>query len=78
MNVNLVDCIDSIGPKIAKNGVEGAFIPEESIVGRRPRGDFHAMYCVVLPVALPLIMSVYLGVAESAARKARASCAPSA
>ena len=54
--------------------LENVFIPEEAIVGRRPRGDFHAMYCVVVPVALPLIMSVYLGVAETAAEKARARC----
>ena len=39
--------------------------------------SFHAMYCVVLPVALPLIMSVYLGVAESAAQKARTRCCDS-
>lgn len=54
--------------------LENVFIPEESVVARRPRGDFHAMYCVVLPVALPLIMSVYLGVAEKAAAKARQRC----
>ncbi|TXS95971.1 acyl-CoA dehydrogenase [Parahaliea maris] len=57
--------------------IEKVFIPEASIVARRPRGDFHAMYCVVLPVALPLIMSVYLGVAEQAAARARARCAAS-
>lgn len=54
--------------------LEGVFIPEESVAARRPRGDFHAMYCVVLPVALPLIMSVYLGTAELAAEKARTHC----
>lgn len=54
--------------------LEGVFVPEESIAARRPRGDFHAMYCVVLPVALPLIMSVYRGVAEIAAEKARINC----
>ncbi len=54
--------------------IENAFIPEEAIVTRRPRGDFHAVYCVVLPVALPLIMSVYLGIAETAASKALQRC----
>ncbi len=54
--------------------IENVFIPDSAIAARRPRGDFHAMYCVVLPVALPLIMSVYLGVAESAAEKARERC----
>ena len=54
--------------------LENVFIPEESVAVRRPRGDFHAMWCVILPVALPAIMSVYRGVAESAADKARARC----
>ncbi|MEH6605931.1 MAG: acyl-CoA dehydrogenase family protein [Pseudomonadales bacterium] len=53
------------------------FVPEESIAVRRPRGDFHAMWTVVLPVALPLIMSVYRGIAECAANKARKQCANS-
>ncbi len=57
--------------------IEKVFVPEASIAGCRPRGDFHAMYCVVLPVALPLIMSVYCGIAETAARKARERCAES-
>ena len=41
-------------------------------------GDFHMMWSVILPVALPLIMSVYLGVAGAAAAKARARCQQSA
>ena len=51
--------------------LENVFIPEAAIGATRPRGDFHAMWAVVLPVALPLIMSVYLGVAETAARRVR-------
>ncbi|NIB44700.1 acyl-CoA/acyl-ACP dehydrogenase [Pseudomaricurvus alkylphenolicus] len=54
--------------------LEKVFVPDGSIVTRRPRGDFHGVYCVVLPVALPLIMSVYLGIAETAAEKARTFC----
>ncbi|MEH6593286.1 MAG: acyl-CoA dehydrogenase family protein [Halioglobus sp.] len=54
--------------------LENVFVPDESIAATRPRGDFHAMYCVVLPVALPLIMSVYCGIAETAAERARARC----
>ncbi|TDG15399.1 acyl-CoA dehydrogenase [Seongchinamella unica] len=54
--------------------INDVFIADEAIAGRRPRGDFHAVYCVVLPVALPLIMSVYLGVAETAAARARGRC----
>jgi alkylation response protein AidB-like acyl-CoA dehydrogenase len=33
--------------------LENVFIPEESVAARRPRGDYHAMWSVVLPVALP-------------------------
>lgn len=58
------------------NSVElkDVFVPEESIAAKRPRGDFHLMWAVILPVALPLIMSVYRGVAELAAEKARQRC----
>lgn len=45
---------------------ENVFIPEGSISLRRPAGTFHPSWSVVLTVAMPLIMSVYLGVAESA------------
>ncbi len=51
--------------------LEKVFVPEESVALKRSRGDFHAMWAVVLPVALPLIMSVYRGIAQSAAEKAR-------
>ncbi len=55
------------------NSVElkNVFIPEESIAARRPRGDYHMMWSVILPVALPLIMSVYTGIAESAAMRVK-------
>lgn len=57
--------------------LDNVFVPEETVVVRRPRGDFHTMWCVILPVALPLIMSVYCGVATTAAQRARANCAES-
>jgi len=57
--------------------LENVFIPDAAIGARRPRGDYHSIYSVVLPVALPLIMSVYRGVAETAAQKARQRCAAS-
>lgn len=47
------------------------FIPDEAIVMRRPQGPFHPAFAVILTVALPLIMSVYSGVAEAAAGIAR-------
>ncbi|WP_421866968.1 acyl-CoA dehydrogenase family protein [Motiliproteus sp.] len=54
--------------------LENVFVPEESVVVRRPRGDYHAIWSTVLPVALPLVMSVYRGIATSAADKARERC----
>jgi acyl-CoA dehydrogenase len=46
--------------------LENVFVPEQAIVLRRPRGQFHASWNVSLTVALPLVMSVYAGVAEAA------------
>jgi alkylation response protein AidB-like acyl-CoA dehydrogenase len=53
---------------VALNNV---FVPESAITLRRPRGNFHPFFCVILTVAMPLIMSVYVGIAQSAARRAR-------
>jgi alkylation response protein AidB-like acyl-CoA dehydrogenase len=53
------------------------FVPDASIAARRPRGEYHTMWSVILPVAMPLIMSVYRGIAEVAASKARDLCANS-
>ena len=50
--------------------LEGVFIPESSVTLRRPRGEFHPIFNVVVTVALPLIMSVYVGIAQKAAREA--------
>ena len=46
--------------------LENVFVPEEAIVLQRPRGQFHASWNVSVTVAMPLVMSVYAGVAESA------------
>jgi alkylation response protein AidB-like acyl-CoA dehydrogenase len=50
--------------------LEGVFVPESSVTLRRPRGVFHPVFNVVIMVALPLIMSVYVGIARKAARLA--------
>ena len=47
--------------------LDNVFVPEDAIVLRRTRGRFHPAWNVILTVALPLIMSVYTGVAEAAA-----------
>lgn len=49
---------------------ENVFIPEESVGLRRPRGRYHPVWNVVCGVALPLICSAYVGVAEAAAQLA--------
>ena len=47
--------------------LDKVFVPVDAIVLRRPRGRFHPAWNVILTVAMPLIMSVYTGVAEAAA-----------
>lgn len=46
--------------------LDKVFIPETAISLRRPRGEFHPVWNVILTVAMPLIMSVYLGIAQKA------------
>lgn len=47
--------------------LDQVFVPDDAIALRRPRSRFHPAWNVILTVALPLIMSVYAGVAEAAA-----------
>lgn len=42
------------------------FVPDASIVLARPRNDFHPVWDVAITVAMPLIMGVYVGIAEKA------------
>ena len=46
--------------------LENVFVPDAAVSLRRPKGQWHPFFNVVSAVALPLIMSVYLGVAEAA------------
>ncbi|MBR0684039.1 acyl-CoA dehydrogenase [Roseomonas eburnea] len=55
--------------------LDKVFVPEEAVVLRRARGRFHPAWNVILTVAMPLIMSVYTGVAEAAAAIARQEAA---
>lgn len=55
--------------------LDKVIVPEEAVVLRRPRGRFHPAWNVILTVAMPLIMSVYAGVAEAAAGIAREQAA---
>lgn len=47
------------------------FVPEGAVSLKRPAGRWHPVWATVLGVAMPLIMSVYLGVADEAARLAQ-------
>lgn len=51
--------------------LDGVFVAETAVGLRRPRGKFHPVWSVILTVAMPYIMSVYVGVAEAAAAIAR-------
>lgn len=42
------------------------FVPDSSIVLARPRNEFHTVWDIVITVAIPLIMSAYMGIAEKA------------
>jgi alkylation response protein AidB-like acyl-CoA dehydrogenase len=68
--VSLADDWRSLGMRATGSHsiiLDKAFVPDDAIVLRRPRGRFHAAWNVILTAAMPLIMSVYTGVAEAAA-----------
>jgi len=47
--------------------LDEVFVADDAIMLRRPRGRFHPAWNVILTFALPLMMSVYAGVALTAA-----------
>jgi acyl-CoA dehydrogenase len=47
--------------------MQDVFVPAEAVVARRPVGTWHPMWDVIVPIALPIIVSCYVGLAESAA-----------
>jgi alkylation response protein AidB-like acyl-CoA dehydrogenase len=53
--------------------LKDVFVPEASVAVRRPRGKYHPVWNTILACAMPLIMSVYVGVAEDAAERALAA-----
>ncbi len=67
--VSLADDWHSLGMRATGSHtivLEQVFVPEDAIALRRPRGRFHPAWNVILTVAMPLIMSVYAGIAEAA------------
>ncbi len=55
--------------------LDKVFVPEAAIVARRPAGEWHPMWNAILPTAMPLIMSAYVGLADAAVDLAKASAA---
>jgi len=46
------------------------FLPDGAVGGRRPQGKWHPLFHVISMLAIPLIYSAYLGVAEAARDRA--------
>jgi len=51
--------------------LDRVFVPEAAVALKRAQGPFHPAFAVIVTVAMPIILSVYLGVAEAAAAIAR-------
>jgi len=73
--VKLLDDWDTLGMRgTGSNTVlfEDVFVPAEAVALERPQGEWHVAWTVSLAVALPILMSPYVGIAEEAAELARA------
>jgi alkylation response protein AidB-like acyl-CoA dehydrogenase len=67
--VSVLDDWDVLGMRASGSQTivfDQVFVPDSAIVLTRPRNGFHPVWDVVLTVALPLIMSAYVGIAEKA------------
>ena len=53
--------------------LDDVFVPEAAISLRRPADKWHPVWNTILPAALPLIMSAYLGIADAAVDVATAT-----
>ena len=52
--------------------LDGVFIPDAAISGRRPQAKWHPLFHTISLIAFPIIYAAYLGVAEGARDKALA------
>jgi len=71
--VEIVETWDTLGMRgTGSNDVvyNDVFVPDAAIVARRKSGEWHPMWEVILPTAMPLISAAYVGLAESAATMA--------
>jgi alkylation response protein AidB-like acyl-CoA dehydrogenase len=46
--------------------LDGVFVPDAAISGRRPQGKWHPLFHTISMIAFPIIYAAYLGVAEGA------------
>jgi alkylation response protein AidB-like acyl-CoA dehydrogenase len=71
--VRLLDDWDTLGMRGTGSStvvLEDVFVPEEAIALRRPAGQWHPAWSVVMTVAPPIYMAPYVGIAEAAAAEA--------
>ncbi|HVY48072.1 MAG TPA: acyl-CoA dehydrogenase family protein [Minicystis sp.] len=74
--VRFADDWDTLGMRATGSNTvlfERVFVPEAAVSLRRPRGQWHPVWSVVLTVAAPIYMSPYVGLAEAAREAALAS-----
>lgn len=74
--VRVLDDWDTLGMRATGSHsiqLEGVFVPDEAVVLRRPSGQWHGVWNVVVAVAAPIYMAPYVGVAEQAAAVARSA-----
>lgn len=50
--------------------IDGYFVPDSAISGKRPAGEWHMLFHVICKIAFPLIYAAYFGLAEEARDKA--------
>lgn len=55
--------------------IDDVFLPDSAVLGRRPQGQWHMLFHIISMVAMPLISSAYVGIAEGAREKALALAA---
>lgn len=67
--VSILDDWDVMGMRATGSQTivfDHVFVPDSAIVLARPRNGYHPVWDVVITVAMPLIMSAYVGIAEKA------------
>ncbi|PKB63611.1 MAG: acyl-CoA dehydrogenase [SAR202 cluster bacterium Io17-Chloro-G2] len=67
--VSILDDWDTLGMRGTGSNnidIDNVFFPEAGVSLRRPQGKWHGFFDILSPIAFSLIMSVYVGIAESA------------